>query len=124
MARRVARFSRTVRSPYSAAPGHSRGQGGGAVLRQLACGLGLLMIGNAIVDFVFPRAAVDFFTTGPGRSWRFPGRGIIADVACLSPTTRRFLALWEGISGALLVMLATAGPPGGEGVRRGGPVRI
>lgn len=98
------------------------------MIRKVARVLGLVMIGNAGFDFLFPGAGIRFITEGPGRKWKFPGRGIVENFSCLSAESRRFLAAWEGGIGALLYVVATiplVGQAGGYGQPIApGPVRI
>ncbi len=94
------------------------------MVRTLARILGPLMIANAIFDFTFPNVAADFFTRGPGRRWRFVGREIVENVACLTPTTRRYVAIWEGLIGVLLMALASEERPAAAMPTARGAVRI
>lgn len=106
------------------------------MVRTIARIVGSLMVANALFDFSFPEAGSQFFTTGPGRKWNVPLRTIVQNVGCLTPTTRRYLAVWEGLAGALLLALANEELTRQEGAAIGraagrapvqgvpGPVRI
>ncbi len=94
------------------------------MIRTIACTLGALMIANAVFDFTFPTFGAYFFSQGPGKSWRFPGREIVENIACLTPTTRRYIAVWEGLTGLLLWALAREARPAGVTPTSRGPVRI
>lgn len=94
------------------------------MVRTIARILGLLMIANAIFDFTYPTFAADFFRRGAGRRWRFLGREIMENVACLTPTTRRYIAVWEGLVGVLLMALASEERPAEVMTTAGGAVRI
>jgi len=94
------------------------------MVRTIARILGPLMIANAIFDFTFPNAAAEFFTRGPGRKWRFVGREIVENMACLMPTTRRYVAVWEGLVGVLLMALASEERPAEVMPAARGPVRV
>ena len=77
------------------------------MVRQLVRVLGFVMIANAAFDFTFPELGKEFLTRGPGRKWAFPNRRFVETIAHLSAPSRRYLAIWEGIIGALLVILTT-----------------
>lgn len=94
------------------------------MISSIARVLGLLMLANAIFDFTFPDFATRFFLQGPGRTWRFPGREIVENVACLTPTTRRYLAAWEGLIGGMLMLLGRQQHLAAMGQITRGPVRI
>ncbi len=94
------------------------------MVRTIARILGPLMIANAVFDFAFPTLATQFFSRGPGRNWRFAGREIVDSIACLTPTTRRYIAVWEGLIGVLLWTLAAEPRPTGVAPTTRGPVRI
>jgi hypothetical protein len=76
------------------------------MIRTMARILAPLLIANALFDFAFPEFGTQFFTRGPGRRWSFPGREIVENISCLTPKTRRYIAVWEALIGVLLFAMA------------------
>lgn len=86
--------------------------------------VGLLLMADSAFDVVFPKFDSRFFTSGPGKDWDIPIRPVMRNLGCLTPTSRRYLSVGEGIVGALLFAVASE-PRGAEMARPSrGPVRV